>query len=69
MNHFATNITHLRKQQNKTQKDVARGLSVDVKRYQAWEEGRATPQLSMASRICEYYQFYDLYSMITKNIT
>lgn len=52
---LASNLKELRKNINWTQREVSKHLSVNIKRYQAWEEGRGQPQLCMLVKLSRFH--------------
>lgn len=52
---FKSNLLKLRSQSGLSQAKVAAALEVELKRYQAWEEGRATPGIDIVGRIAGFY--------------
>ncbi|MBN8852243.1 MAG: hypothetical protein BGO55_00675 [Sphingobacteriales bacterium 50-39] len=69
MNYFSKNITHLRNKKNRTQQEIADALGVKLKRYQAWEEGRALPRLPLLLKLCELHGKFDLAQLTKADLT
>lgn len=65
---FSNNLKHLRSERNLTRRDMSNLLSVDVKRYSAWEEGRAYPHTEIMIRLCDLLEYKDIYSLLTMDI-
>jgi transcriptional regulator with XRE-family HTH domain len=73
MSTFSQNLVFFREQAELSQREVAEKLSterepVKVARYQAWEEERAFPPAHLLVRICDVFEYRDIYSMLTQNI-
>lgn len=56
MNFLATNIRHLRKQKQLTQKELATRLGLKRAMIGVYEEGRAVPKLATLQGIAHYFQ-------------
>lgn len=66
---FSRNIEYLRKKKKReTQEQSALSIGVKTKRFQAWEEGRGLPPLPLMIRICEHFEYFDIYSLIKTDI-
>jgi transcriptional regulator with XRE-family HTH domain len=68
MNNFGKNLEKLRKDRKLTQQQCAAAIGIKVRRYQAWEEGRALPQMKLLPQICEAFQYFDIFSLITDEL-
>ena len=67
MNIVSTNLRIKRKELGLTQKQVAEKLSINIKSYQSWEEGRAEPCLDHCLKLVELLEVDDMY-LFFKNI-
>ena len=50
-----TNIKELRKQQKKTQKDLAEYLGINTVSYLGYESGRTEPNIDRLIKLADYY--------------
>lgn len=70
MFNFSRNLTKLRTKKRITQEEAASAIGVKLKRYQAWEEGRNKPRMSVLEKICEFYEIKDIRELLqTKQTT
>jgi transcriptional regulator with XRE-family HTH domain len=69
MNFFSQNITELRKARKMTQEEVAASLEEKLSTYQAWEEGRNKPRADKLTKICQFFEYHDIYRLLTERIT
>ena len=65
MSIFSANLTFLRKERKLTQFEVSQALCVKVKRYEAWEEGRAEPPYYLLVKIADFFEVSDIYQLLT----
>lgn len=67
---FSRNLTVLRKLSGMTQREAAQFIGVNEKSYQSWEYGYSSPSTHDAYiRICNAFQMFDLYAMISRDLT
>lgn len=55
MSVFSERLIELRKEENLSQKEVAKEIGVAVRAYQHYEYGEREPQLSTLVRIADFY--------------
>lgn len=73
MSTFSRNLVFLREQSNLTQAQTAQRLSqekekIDLKRYQAWEEERGCPPFHLLVKICDMFEYRDIYTLLTADL-
>jgi transcriptional regulator with XRE-family HTH domain len=74
MSIFNQNLIHLRESKGLTQEMMSYAITqigiepVKLKRYQAWEEGRAFPPEHILIAICDVLDYRDIYVMLTKRL-
>jgi len=65
--HFSKNLTVMRKMAGLSQTEAARFIGVPEKSYQSWEYGYSKPgKIEFLMKICEAFQMYDLYAMMSR---
>lgn len=65
---FAANITKLRMKRKLSIADVARDLDVTWERVNNWETGICYPKMNLLLKVCDYYEYKDIYNLLTTPI-
>lgn len=56
MDIFETRLKELRKEKQKTQKELAETLKTTDDSIFSWEKGRSQPSIEMIRRMCKYFE-------------
>ena len=65
---FAHNLSYLRRREGLSVKEMASELGVTEQRYWNWEMANSYPCMNMIIKICDYFQYKDIYSLVTTKI-
>lgn len=65
---FAANLMMLMTQKGVDISDMHKDLSIGMPRIRSWTKGECFPTHDMMVRLCQYFQYYDIYKLITQHI-
>lgn len=65
---FAANITKLRMKRKLSLAQAAKELGIDPERINNWEIGICYPKMDMLLKLCDYYDYKDIYNLMTTPI-
>jgi transcriptional regulator with XRE-family HTH domain len=65
---FAANIRYLMARLELTDLDLATMLGIDRYRVKAWRSGKCFPREDALVKLCEFFQYYDIFKLITEKI-
>lgn len=66
---FAANLRYLMRQKKVEDIQMARALQVDRARVKAWLGAVCYPQQGVLVKICEYFQYFDIFKLFTERIS
>lgn len=66
---FARNLAFLRYERGMTAKKVSELTGIPKTTWWSWEYGTCYPSLKFLPKICQALEYYDLYSMVTVDLS
>jgi len=65
---FSSNLSILISRKEVTEEKICTDLDAQLPRLQSWLKGHCFPKYSMMVKICNYFEYYDIYKLITQPI-
>lgn len=65
---FSKNMEYLMVKKGLDQEKFAEALQIHPARVKPWLQAQCFPQHKMMIRICQFFNFYDIYTLLTKSI-
>jgi len=63
---FSTNLVYLMKEKGVLPGQLATAINVSPHRVSQWLAGNCYPKISMLITLCNYFEFYDIYKLVTE---
>lgn len=65
---FARNLVRLRESKGLTRHQAAEAIGISYDKLWFYESGKVQPKLEVLVKICETYEYRDIYAVLTKVI-
>jgi transcriptional regulator with XRE-family HTH domain len=65
---FSENLHYLMQQKGIDDKKLADDLGVSLMRVKPWTSGACFPKYTMMIQVCNYFEFYDIYQLVSSSI-
>lgn len=65
---FSTNLQYLMKDKGVLPSELARGLSISPFRVDRWLSKKCYPKIEMMIQLCNYFDYQDIYKLLTTKI-
>jgi transcriptional regulator with XRE-family HTH domain len=66
---FAGNLRYLMNQRDLGTKELATELFIAPPRVKAWLEAKCFPKESLLIQLCEYFDYYDIFKLLTQKLS
>lgn len=65
---FSENLKYLLQQKNITHLEFALEENIERHRVERWIKGLCFPKYTIMVQICQFFEYYDIYKLITERI-